>query len=174
VEGVGDSSSTQDTSALITMAPPLKGYKSEEAAQAAGNFTMTDYFKRTRPGRPKKRGNQASDSIEVVRSSKKKKRGPVPKEKKKRGPSPKRKDAPVAAGSASIAKKKGIDNEEMKKKAPRTNWGVGRAKERMESAVADWLGKTGNALDDNDEQYSLKQFSCVVNIPYDTLKKWGW
>jgi hypothetical protein len=38
---------------------------------------MTDYFKRTRPGRPKKRGNQASDSIEVVRSSKnKKKRGP--------------------------------------------------------------------------------------------------
>jgi hypothetical protein len=123
----GNASSTQQyTSAFITMAPPLKGYKSEEAAQAAGNFAMTDFFKRARPGRPKKRGNQASDSISVqVRSSKKKKQGLVPKEKKKRGSSPKqKKDAPVAAGAASRAKKeKGTDNEEMKK-ALRTNWDV--------------------------------------------------
>jgi hypothetical protein len=81
-------------------------------------------------------------------------------------------DAPVATGAASRAKKKGTDNEEMKMKAPRTNWGVGRAKERMESGVANWLGKTGNTLDDNDKEYPLKQFSCVVNIPYDTLKKY--
>jgi hypothetical protein len=32
------------------MVPPLKGFKLEEAAQAAGNFAMTDFFKRARPG----------------------------------------------------------------------------------------------------------------------------
>jgi hypothetical protein len=56
VHHYGNSSSTQqDTITFITMGPPLKGCKLEETAQAAGNFAMTDFFKRARPARPKKR-----------------------------------------------------------------------------------------------------------------------
>ena len=179
------------------MVHPLKAFKSEAAATAAGNIPLTDFFRRARNGRPKKKGNLANDSIEVS-SRKKKKRGPVPKRKDapvvitgaaKKGAgkggkqglaSPKRKDAPVVVTRAA---KKGTgkggadvpavkDYIQLKKKAPRTNWGVGEAKESMEIAVSDWFGKTGDALDDNDEQYGLAQYSNVVKIPYNTLKKY--
>jgi hypothetical protein len=51
-----------------------------------------------------------------------------------------------------------------------TNWGEGEAKISMENAVSEWDGKTGQALDSNGEERSLRVFAAVVSIPYDTLK----
>ena len=38
-------------------------------------------------------------------------------------------------------------------------------------AVEDWLGKKGDAVDENDEVIPLKSCSHVVNMPFKTMHK---
>jgi hypothetical protein len=74
-----------------TMAPRKHLPKTAEAARTDGCNLLTDFFKRARPGRPKKRRNSAKDCVQAqpAISNKKRKRGPIPKEKG--GPIPNRK-----------------------------------------------------------------------------------
>jgi hypothetical protein len=62
---------------------PRKGLPTtEEAAKSQGCNVITSYFKRAKPGRPKKRGNSANNKIQaqaaISNNKKKKKRGAVP------------------------------------------------------------------------------------------------
>jgi hypothetical protein len=66
------------------MAPRKHLPKTAEAARTDGCNLVTDLFKRSRAGRPKKRGNSANDDVEArpTISKKRKKRGPIPNHKK--------------------------------------------------------------------------------------------
>jgi hypothetical protein len=55
------------------MAPKKRTPKTKEEGKEDGNHFMTDFFKRARPGRPKKRGNLSRDKDIEVRPYKKKK-----------------------------------------------------------------------------------------------------
>jgi hypothetical protein len=63
-----------------TMAPRKHLPKTAEAARNDGCNLLTDFFKKNRAGRPKKRGNSANDDVQAqpAISNKKKKRGPIP------------------------------------------------------------------------------------------------
>jgi hypothetical protein len=146
------------------MAPNKQPPVTAASAVASGNTLLTDFFKRKRRGRPKKSGNMASDNITV---SKAKRRGPVPAGSNKRKPSPPR-DSTTNLENASAQ----VQPPEMRVVKRRTNWGQGEGKISMEKAVSEWDGKTGRALDSNGEEHTLRVFSGVVGIPYDTLKKY--
>jgi hypothetical protein len=51
------------------MAPPNQPPKTQEEARESNNSLMTDFFKRGRPVRPKKRATLANDDLEVRRAA---------------------------------------------------------------------------------------------------------
>ena len=60
-----------------------------------------------------------------------------------------------------------------KRNNKRVNWGQGSHKEQMDKAVSDWLDSKGDRIDSDDEGInSLKLFCGLVNIPYNTFKKY--
>lgn len=148
-----------------TMAPSKEA---AEAAKAAGkpkglkSTELTDFFKRKRVGRPKKRGNLPGDTI-APKEHKKHKRGPVPKPKPP--PSkPSAKPPPTAKAPPEASEKKLVQK--------RVNWAKGEAKERLETAVNAWLSDGPSTFDDNGEKYSQKQFANVSKITYETFRKY--
>jgi hypothetical protein len=77
------------------MAPKKHTPKMKEEGIKDGNHFVTDFFKKARPGRPKKRGNSSHDNgIEVEGHSykKKKKCGPIPKSSTKKDAPPEQQD----------------------------------------------------------------------------------
>ena len=55
----------------------------------------------------------------------------------------------------------------------RTNWSKGDNKKKMDKAVKDWLGKTGDRLDTNHEViFTKNKFCCIVQIPINTFQKY--
>jgi hypothetical protein len=122
---------------------PRKGLpKTVEAATSQGCNVLTSFFKRARPGRPKKRGNAANDTIQAqpAISNKKKKRGPVPQITKPAGS--------MVSMVATVATR---DAPMKQIKKARTNWGKGEAKLKLETAVKEWDEKGERAFDGNDE-----------------------
>ena len=115
------------------MAPPKQPPKTTEAARAQGNKLLTDFFKRPRPGRPK-RSILPGDAIEVTTRNKKK-RWPVPKAKRQQSATLAKitslKEAPLT---------KVIDS---KVAAPRTNWAKGEYKTRLDKALEEWNDNYG-------------------------------
>jgi hypothetical protein len=107
-----------------------------EAARTDGCNLVTDFFKRSRAGRPKKRGNLANDDVQAWPpiSKKRKKRGPIPNHKKGAPPAQMMKIAKPAGGAAVAT----LDAPTQKTKKARTNWGKGDAKLQLEKAVKEW------------------------------------
>jgi len=57
-----------------------------------------------------------------------------------------------------------------KQKFTQTNWGTGKGLQHILQAKKDYLSKEGTALDENDEEYTLKVISNIIGRPsYDTL-----
>ena len=55
----------------------------------------------------------------------------------------------------------------------RTNWSKGDNKKKMDKAVKDWLGKTGDRLDTNSEViFTMNKFCRIVQIPINTFQKY--
>ena len=120
------------------------------AKRKAEGFADISSFMKRRRGRPKRRATIQ----EVVQASKK---------TRKQAAAPKRKPTPATSLPT---------NKTRESKKTRTNWSKGEDAKRMAMSVEDWLGKKGNALDDNGEVIPLRQFSNIVNIPYKTLTKY--
>jgi hypothetical protein len=131
------------------MAPSKHRLETEEEGKQ-NNHLLTDFFKRRRLGRPKKKGNLASDRIIVV----------------KRGVDNK----PVKHHDAS--KRKAPPSKVLQVKKARANYGSGEGLEKLTAAVTEWNAGTGRALDSNGEKRGLVQFSNVVGIPLDTFRKY--
>ena len=132
---------------------------------------LTDYFKRSRRGRPKKRGNLVNDTIEVV-PHKNKRHGPAQKKKAKLTAAPQDKpDKPPDKAKLKVAPF-AVSTEAAKQKQTRTNWAKGKAKVQLETAVNEWDEKCDRYFDSNGEALSMRQFSNVVGIPLNTLKKY--
>ena len=144
------------------MAPPKQPPKTTEAARAQGNKLLTDFFKRPRPGRPK-RSNLPGDAIEVT-TRKKKKRGPMPKAK--------RQQSATLAKSASLKEAPLTKVIASKVAAPRTNWAKGESKTRLDKALEEWNNHSGRSMYSNGEKRSKTHFSALVKIPYNTFKKY--
>jgi hypothetical protein len=153
------------------MAPRKHLPKTAEAARNDGCNLVTDFFKKNRAGRPKKRGNSANDDVRAqpAISHKKKKRGPIPNRHKKDAPPALMMKIAKPVGGAAVAT---LDAPTQKTKKARTNWGQGKAKLQLEKAVKEWDEKGEQAFDGNGEPLQLKAFSKVVGIPYDTFKKY--
>jgi hypothetical protein len=56
--------------------------------------------------------------------------------------------------------------------AAKINWSEGDALRRLAKYAKVWDDKTGEAVDENDEAISLRQFAFVIYIPYITFKKY--
>jgi hypothetical protein len=144
-----------------TMAPPKETWTAK-AAKAFHNSFLPD-LTRSRPGRPNKQaGNLASDNIEVLT----KRGGPVPQPKK-----------PPSKPTTGVEKKRAPEDapkgNDSKVKKRRTNWGEADAKVKLNTAIKEWDGKTGRcAPDRSGGPLSLKEFSTLAGIPYDTFKKY--
>jgi hypothetical protein len=137
-----------------TMAPMKRLPGTQEAAKARGLQSVQAAwgFKKKRRGRPKKKGNLASDKIVVVSARGAPKKPPVSKKK-----------PPAVQGQGQPPKKA---------KLPRINWGIGENLEKISRAHEEWISKIGRYLDSNGEARSLKEFSFEVGIPYNTFKKY--
>jgi hypothetical protein len=141
--------------ATATMAPPKKGWQTKEQREAAG-FSGIQSFPINKRGRPRKRkkGNLASDEVIIAKtppSNTKPMKRPAGEVMTANWVNPKKKKTTVAT---------------------RTNWGKGEPLERITKAVNEWNDKTGQYWDSNGEARLLRAFSSVVNIPYDTFKKY--
>ena len=88
--------------------------------------------------------------------------------------------AAAVAVTGGIAAEEGTSSEEdhgdvkyKKKNNERVNWGRGSHKERIDKAVSDWLDSKGDRIgSDYKVINSLKLFCGVVDIPYNTFKKY--
>lgn len=148
----------------MAMAPPKRTLQPHEARER-GIKPLTSFFSVIRKrGRPKKKGNLASDDIEI-------------KVARRGRPSSKSVDAsklPKAAPAAKGKRKSPPDGNTVPVKPPakRTNWSKGPNKVKLEDALLEWNSKTGRHLDGNGEPRTLFVFSMIVGIPYSTLKKY--
>ena len=133
------------------MAPPKKGWHTKEEREAAGFSGIQSFFKPIKKrGRPKQKGNLASDK--VIFSM------PPPSNAK-----------PMKRPAGNMATTAWVNS---KKKKSRTNWSKGEPLERITKAVLEWNDKTDRYWDSNGEARPLRAFSAIVDIPYDTLKKY--
>ena len=88
--------------------------------------------------------------------------------------------AAVVAVTGATAAEEGIFSEEdqgdvkyKKKNNKRVSWGKGSHKEQMDKAVSDWLDSKVYRIDSDDKVIdSMKLFCGVVDIPYNTFKKY--
>jgi hypothetical protein len=138
------------------MAPAKKGWHTEAEREAAGYSRIQSFFKPIKKrGRPRKRkkGNLASDEVVISKS---------------RAPS----NVKTIKRLAREAVTTPLKHPTKKKVAARTNWGKGEPLERITQAIKEWNDKTGRYWDFNQEAHSLRVFSYVVSIPYDTFKKY--
>ena len=94
--------------------------KTQEEARTSNNCLMTDFFKRGRPGSPKKRATLTSDELDVRRAP------PPPSQSK----STKKSKTDNAASAATTAKPLGV--------VPRKNYYVGDDKVNLDNAVSEW------------------------------------
>jgi hypothetical protein len=123
----------------------------KEEREAAGFLGIQSFFQPVKKrGRPKMKGNLASD--EVIMSK------PPPSDAK-----------PMKRPAGNMATTAWVNP---KKKKSRTNWSKGEPLERVTKAVLEWSDKTARYWDSNGEAHSLQEFSTVVNIPYNTLRKY--
>ena len=106
------------------MAPSKQLPKTVEAAKAASNSLLTDFFKSNRKGSPRARGNITDDTITIQ-----------PRNKKKCGTVPRMKGPPISHPLAMVKDKK-----------KRVNYGQGAAKDNFEKAIIEWDKKYGCAL----------------------------
>ena len=134
------------------MAPTKHPLKTEEEGKNPNNHLLTDFFKRRRLGRPKKKGNLASDHIIVS----------------KRGPGASVNNKPVMRDAS---KRKDPPSQVLPVKKARANYSSGEALENLTAAVNEWNAGTGRALDSNGEKHGLVQFSNIFGIPFDTFRK---
>ena len=144
------------------MVPPKQPPKTTEADRAQGKKLLTDFFKRPRPGRPK-RSNFPGDAIKVT-TRKKKKGGPVPKAK--------RQQSATLAKSASLKEAPLTKVIDSKVTAPRTNWAKGESKTRLDKALEEWNNHSGRSMYSNGEKRSKTHFSALFKIPYKTFKQY--
>jgi hypothetical protein len=135
------------------MAPSKHPMKTEEEGRQQNNHLLTDFYKRKRKGRPKKKGNLASDGIIVP------KRGPVASV-----------DNPPVMPDASDRKAPPSGVLQMKKTG--TNYNSGEGLEKLTAAINEWNAGNGRALDSNGEKCGLVQFSNMFGIPFDTFRKY--
>jgi hypothetical protein len=98
--------------------------------------------------------------------TRKKKPGPVPHSKK-----PPPKPAPINAKKRTA--EEALDGVYFKVKKRRTNWGEDPAKVKLDAAIKEWEGRKGQcAPDRSGGPLTLREFSTLCNIPYDTFKKY--
>jgi hypothetical protein len=135
------------------MAPPKHPLKTEEEGKKNNNHLLTDFFKRRRLGRPKKKGNLASNRIIVA----------------KRAPAASVNNKPVMHDAS---KRKTPPSNVPKVKKARANYSSGEALEKLTEAVNEWNSGTGRALDSNGEKRGLVQFLNIFGIPFDTFRKY--
>jgi hypothetical protein len=138
------------------MAPLKQLPPTEEAALKEGHQLLSVLWRIRRKGRPKKKGNLASDKIVVVSKSARNK--PVSERVSER-----KRHVPPGPGQGEVAKKA---------KMSRTNWGIGENLLKITRAKEEWISKTGGYLDRNGEARSLTAFAFEAGIPYSTFKKY--
>jgi type IV secretory pathway VirB10-like protein len=143
------------------MAPPRQPPKTWEEVRERNNSLVTDFFKCGHPGRSKRRVTIASDQLEVCRAanSSAKKSKPPPSQTKSTNQS----KTCNAASEATTVKPLVV---------PRRNYYVGDDKVILGNAVSEWFSESGRFLDSNGESQSLKQFTFVVGILYNTFQKY--
>ena len=143
------------------MAPSKHRLETEEEGKQ-NNHLLTDFFKRRRLGRPKKKGNLARDRIDVA------------KQGRAASAAVDNKTEMVHEAWKASKKNKAPPSEVLKvvKKA-RANYSSGEALEKLTTAVNEWNAGTGRALDSNGEKRrGLAKFSNLFGIPFDTFREY--
>jgi hypothetical protein len=136
---------------------PLKT-EEEEGNREQKNHLLTDFFTRKRKGRPKKKGNLASDCIHIAKQG--------------RAASAAVNNKPVMHEASKGLKKKAPPSEVLKVKKARANYSSGEALKKLTTAVNEWNAGTGRALDSNGEKRGLVEFSNLFDIPFNTFRKY--
>lgn len=148
------------------MAPSKKPYEPQKARDM-GIPSLTTFFpvKRNR-GRPKKKGNLASDQLKI-------------QVKPRRGRPPSKGNAASLAPQMTPVKPTGASDKtpsslaSTKPPAKRTNWSTEENQKVLEAAVEEWDEKRGRYLDGNGEARQMKEFAATVGIPYHTFRKYA-
>lgn len=163
---------------------------SKDSGEAyAGKGGLTQYFKQSKKrGRPKKkRGRPKKNNAKKGGRSSNKSPPDPPRHLQK---SPPEQSAAAAAGEdvedgVNPVEDAGGEEEEEefedddvddvapKKKKCRINWGKEPHHSKLQKAIDDYLNKTGDALDNNDEWIEdINVYAALVGIPYNTLYKY--
>jgi hypothetical protein len=129
------------------MAPSKHPLNTEGEVKKQNNHLLIDFFKRRRLGRPKKKGNFASDHIIIA------KQGPVASVNNK----------PVMHDAS---KGKAPPSKVLQGKKARANYSSGEGLEKLTAPVKEWNAGTERALDSNGEKHGLVQFSTMFGIPF--------